>query len=58
MNKNKLLASAMAVALTALSTNAVADATQDLIDALVTKGVLSPNEAEILAEQHKAEAKS
>jgi len=55
---NKILVAAVASATLALSANVYADSTQDLIDALITKGVLTEDEGALLAKGRKAEKKA
>jgi len=55
---NKILVTAVASATLALSVNVYADSTQDLIDALITKGVLTEDEGALLAKGRKAEKKA
>jgi len=55
---NKILVGAVALATASISANVYADSTQDLIDALITKGVLTENEGALLAKGRKAEKKS
>lgn len=55
---NKILVAAVASATLALSPNVYADSTQDLIDALITKGVLTEDEGALLAKGRKAEKKA
>lgn len=55
---NKILVAAVASATLALSINVYADSTQDLIDALITKGVLTEDEGALLAKGRKAEKKA
>jgi phosphate-selective porin OprO and OprP len=56
--QNKILVGAVALATASISANVYADSTQDLIDALITKGVLTEDEGALLAKGRKAEKKS
>ena len=55
---NKILVGAVALATASISANVYADSTQDLIDALITKGVLTENEGALLAKGRNAEKKN
>ena len=57
MKLNKILAGAVALASLSMSASVYADSTQDLIDALITKGVLSEDEGALLAKGNKADKK-
>ena len=56
--QNKILVGAVALATASISANVYADSTQDLIDALITKGVLTEDEGALLAKGRKAEKKN
>ena len=58
MKTNKMLASAMALALTTMSAQALADTTEDLINALVTKGVLTEDEGALLSKANDKKVKN
>ena len=49
---NKILAGAVAMATASMSMNVYADTTEDLINALVTKGVLTEDEGALLSRSH------
>jgi polyhydroxyalkanoate synthesis regulator phasin len=57
MNRNKILAGALSLALLGMSFNAAADATEDLVNALVTKGVLTEDEGALLTKGVNGESK-
>lgn len=57
MKLNKILAGAVALASLSMSASVYADSTQDLIDALITKGVLTEDEGALLAKGNKADKK-
>ena len=56
--QNKILVGAVALATASISANVYADSTQDLIDALITKGVLTEDEGALLAKGRNAEKKN
>lgn len=57
--KNKLITSALSAALMAMSANIVyADSTEDLVNALVTKGVLTEEEGALLSKNNTKEKKN
>jgi polyhydroxyalkanoate synthesis regulator phasin len=57
MNRNKILAGAVSLALLGMSFNAAADATEDLVNALVTKGVLTEDEGALLTKGVNGQSK-
>ena len=57
MNKKKILGLSVALAVSSFSNLSFADSTEDLIDALVTKGVLTEDEGALLLKGRKAEKK-
>ena len=57
MSKNLVLAGTVALAVSTFSSQSFADSTEDLIDALVTKGVLTEDEGVLLSKGRKAEKK-
>ena len=57
MNKKKILGLSVAMAVSSFSNLSFADSTEDLIDALVTKGVLTEDEGALLSKGRKAEKK-
>ena len=57
MSKNLVLAGTIALAVSTFSSQSFADSTEDLIDALVTKGVLTEDEGVLLSKGRKAEKK-
>ena len=58
MNRNKILAGAVSLALLGMSFNAAADATEDLVNALVTKGVLTEDEGSLLSKGNTSQKKN
>jgi len=56
--QNKILSSAVSIALTAMSANIYADTTEDLVNALVTKGILTEDEGNLLSKAHEKKMKN
>ena len=56
--QNKIIVSAVSIALTAMSANIYADTTEDLVNALVTKGVLTEDEGNLLSKGHEKKMKT
>jgi len=57
VNKKKILGLSVALAVSSFANLSLADSTEDLIDALVTKGVLTEDEGALLSKGRKAEKK-
>ena len=55
---NKIIAGAVSAAVLSLSGVALADTTEDLVNALVTKGVLTEEEGALLSKGHDKKRKT